>query len=494
MTDSRDPQNPAPPGFDIPDLDVSEAGRPRTKAPAQPTAAPAAPPAAAPQPSANPADQLFGAGMFDDDHFDAGAGSIELGSGHASGPQDLHSGGFDASHFGPGAGGAYAGGGLDDLDDDLHVVGPNLNLASYRPPAPSGGAMVPPPPGGPGTTPDRGLLEMDAAELAKIAGYGPAPSAIYLTPMYAWRVFSRQRELRVDIARLASELSNTEAARDQALANVVEALRPQLEADERFAQLMAPVKELDNVMRERSSALQSTNAEYRNAMARFEQEMTALDNQLEVKQKAVDAAQANHDARAQELARVEARHKRIQIEIRNFKQMATGGQSNAPLAPEHAAQIAPLEAQAAGLEPELAQRRAAVAQTRAVLDAAQREAQTIQQGKARVDGQRRQLDAQYRQQLDAAAAGVHDTEVQRRTLLADAARQVLHSGAFSIDDVAKSAIRQADAAVLRATTEHEKHLRALDTFDAEVATKGRNVAIGAAAGVVLLLIILILVL
>lgn len=475
MNDPRDPQNPGPPTFDIPDLDVSEAGRPVSRAPApQPSA-----PAPAPAQSSNPADNLFGSGMFDDDHFDAGGvGAIDLGSGHGGG-------------YGPGTSGVYSGGALDDLDDDLHAEAPSLKLASVHPPAPSGPSFAPPM--GPGAAPDRGTLGFDPLEIAGIGGYGVAPSAIYLTPMYAYRVFMRQRELRTTIARLTAELSNAEAARDQALANVTEALRPQIEADQRFAPLMAPLRELDGVMHERSAALSSANAQYQSAMTRFDEETAALDNQLGVKQKAADAAQATYDERATELGRVEARYKRIQIEIRNFRQQATGGQPNAPLAPEHAAQIAPLEAQAKALEPELTERRAVAAQARAVLDAAQREVQTIQQGKARVDGQRRQLDVQFRRELDSRAAGVHDAEAKRRSLLAEAARHVIHSGAFDIDEAAKHAIQRADAEVLRATTDHEKHLQALDAYDANVAKKGRTVAIAAAA-LLLLLFLLILVL
>ncbi|MCA9596744.1 MAG: hypothetical protein KC776_25690, partial [Myxococcales bacterium] len=100
MNDPRDPQNPGPPTFDIPDLDVSEAGRPVSRAPAPQPSAPA------PAQGSNPADNLFGSGMFDDDHFDAGGvGAIDLGSGHGGG-------------YGPGTSGVYSGGALDDLDDD----------------------------------------------------------------------------------------------------------------------------------------------------------------------------------------------------------------------------------------------------------------------------------------------------------------------------------------------------------------------------------------
>ena len=63
---------------------------------------------------------------------------------------------------------------------------------------------------------------------------------MYLTPAYAFRVLSRRRTLRLDLASAEAALSDAERTRDRLLGSLVEALAPALEADERMRAVLEP--------------------------------------------------------------------------------------------------------------------------------------------------------------------------------------------------------------------------------------------------------------
>lgn len=474
MTDENQPKSPFGDLVEIPDLDLSDAGRRHSGPAPAPSAAPRA--EAPPQPG-------------DDDPFDALSSGVTLG---ASGAADLLGAGFDEGHFGSDLqepSGGYSGGGFGDLDDDEPGVG-NLDLASYRPPAPAGGAPAAGAPWPTGESPERAFLQIDPLEIATVADYGPAPTGPHLTPLYALRVFQRQRVLRRELAQINAELTHLEAQRDELLAARGEALRPRLESDSRYAGVFEPLRALDQLAAERGQALQQTSAQVQQAAAAADAQKAEIDEKLAAR--AAPLAQATEAAQAAELEfkRVDARYKRFYIEVRGIRQ-AAGVEDGAPLPAEPAARVAQLEAQARQVQPELVARKNAAEQARAAVQSLEKEIAALHEAKKRIDAQQKRFEAGIRKQLDQRVAGAREAANARRTALADLYRKVLANRDDALDDATIAGMLHTDKAIERLALESEKRLRALDAFDSGGFTTGRNLAIGLAVALLVLLVILI---
>lgn len=65
-----------------------------------------------------------------------------------------------------------------------------------------------------GTTPEPQALRIDATDVERLAAYGDPGGPLLLAPLYAYRVFSRRRELARLHARARAQLSECEARRD----------------------------------------------------------------------------------------------------------------------------------------------------------------------------------------------------------------------------------------------------------------------------------------
>ncbi len=458
MADASDGK--PPPGFDIPDLDLSPPARP-VERPAQPDRAadpfdalevdgfPAspAPPAAAPAPG-------------NLDYFGAGA--------------------FDA----------------DDFDDPRQDGAALLDLADI----PTGGVAGASPEGErwpSGCSPDRSALSIDAADLERVARYGPPPRALYGTPAYAWRVLSRQRALRAELGRVEEELDAAERARDCLLGGMVEAVAPALEADERLRSVLEPVRQLDAVARERSQALASTDARYRAELAKLDAERAGFEQQADAQRQVVDQLEAEHDQRDEAFRRVEARLKRSQIELRNAQEAARqaldAAGPGAKLPPEHVTRIQGIEQQAGAVQPEVDQRRSERDAAQAELAAARRQLGEIERALRGVESRRRALDQQFGKQLDAETRDVHQAEREREAALGDAGRAVLAARApLVIDSAVLSQIRSADEGIERLARESELRLRALDVHDREAMRRGYTL-VAALVGLAVLVLVLMIV-
>ena len=468
------PHDPTKPG-DVPDLDLGPLVPRRAE-----TAKPAAPagPAPAPRPaSGGGAFDLFGGG-FDEDHFGSG-----------SGVSDLH--GQTASS------GAYDSGSMD-LDDDEQPGGLGLELSSYRPPAPEGATAPPGAPPAPPTAPppQRSLAPelpaVDASAAGLLARYGPAPSAIYLAPLYAFRVFTRQRELRADLARLNGEITAQERKLDELFAGVASAARPALGNDARFE----AVRQLESIAGERGAALSQTNEQFKAQNDQLEQQLAAVQEQLpplDAEKQRATAAVAEREA---ELGRVVAKQKRFLIEARSVKMSAlpAGSPPNTPLPADAAARIQALESQAAAVQPEVDQHKHALAEAQAALQTVRNHLGALGQHTRRIQDQQKALARQFQGQLSAANAGFSDAQRELTSALAEVGRGlVAQRDGLSLDPAALAAIGTGEANLRRLTESNALHLAALDAYDREAVKKGYLLVAGA-VGLVVISIVLAIVL
>jgi hypothetical protein len=334
-------------------------------------------------------------------------------------------------------------------------------------------------------------LPIDSAEVALIAGYGNAPNNALLAPVYAYRVLARRGPLKRAIAEHHAALVQAELARDTQLMQLATELRPVLEANEGFRRLLEPIREVERVATERNAALSEADAGYHEQMARFDAELAQLAEAVTNARAIYDHRRANAEGTEQELRRAEAKHQRVQIEIRGVMDIARQalGPAGGDMPPAEAARLAELQARATALEPELLRARSAHAAARSLQDQAQADLRRVQNQVGQVEREKGSAGSSLEKQLTARVAGVSEAEEQRRSALAEVARAALATrGGVAVPEPLLQALRGHDQTVDAQATRHETHVRALDSHDRERVKQG-VILVLSAAGIVLLSIL-----
>lgn len=378
---------------------------------------------------------------------------------------------------------------LDDEDEQLLVKGSNVELSQGTSPEATKRHRENWPHG---HTRPTDQLPIDPAEVTLTAGYGPTPGSALASPAYAYRVLSRRSPLKKATALHHTQLTAAELARDLELVRLSTDLRPALEANDAFRRLLEPVRDVERIAGERSAALSNADAGYREQMARFDEQLAQL-RQAEAKaatlcREKVDVAEGTQN----ELRRAEARHQRVQIEIRGVLDVARQalGPAGGDMAPEQAAKLAELQARAAAVAPEMTQ-------AKANHDAAAKEQDNAEAEVRRIQGQLRQVERQkagaassLEKQLSVRAHSASEAEKQRRDAMADVARAVLAArGAVPVPEPRLQALRDHDKNVDLNAIRLETHVRALHSYDRERVKQG-IILVLSVFGVVLLSILL----
>lgn len=331
-------------------------------------------------------------------------------------------------------------------------------------------------------------LPIDPAEVALVAGYGPAPSSALLAPAYAYRVYARRGLLRRAVREHHAALVQAEAARDAALATLTGELRQSLEGNEMFRRLLEPIRDIERLAGERQAALSQADTDYRERMAQFDgqlAELTARAQQLEAQ---IAEREAAGQATENELRRAEAKHQRVQIEMRGVMDLARRavGPAGGAMPPAQAAQLAELQARATALEPEVARANDSHRATTAALDQARAELREVGARTRALQRQKAAAGAGLEQQLSARTAGVGEAEQQRVEALAEIARAVLAGrGSVAVPAATLQALREHDAQVEARAVRLETHVRALDSQDRERVRQGVTLVLWALGLVVL---------
>ena len=435
MTDSQRP-NPLAPSFDVPDLELAPV--PRTVRQTGPMSArqPATAPAKA---TATAHDQLFGAS------FDFGDDLEDLEFGRSAQPT------FQLS--GEGA--------------------PRVAVAKRAAPTDAGPSW----PSGRAT--EASKLEIDPIELATLADYGDPPASVPLTLAYAYRVFTRQRELKRQLIPIAAECERAEFERQATLAELASALRPALEQNSEFRRFFAPLLELEQRATERGRALTAINAQLDADSGQLDAELARIAGQIAAEQRDEREAQRLYDEREANAKRAEAKFKRVQIEIRAVTQVAAqklgpqGGQIPDP----EAAQLAGLRHRAEALEPELAHTRAESEQAEQALQRLRAQLHALNQSERQIARNKQALGEAHQKQLAAHSPGLSETEIEQRAALLDLARALLASpGTVEIPEAWLERVRgvsdRADALVVRL----EMQRRAIASYDSKSARQGVRLA------------------
>ena len=343
-----------------------------------------------------------------------------------------------------------------------------------------------------GRTPPADQLSVDPREVALIADYGAAPRSALLAPVYAFRVFSRRKPLKQSLAEQHAALAAAELARDSSLMQLAVELRPALETHEAFKRSLDPVREIERLAAERSAALSQADSGYREQMAKFDAELSSLRAAESRARTQAREREATSHVSESELSRVEAKHQRVQIEIRGVMDLARQklGPAGGDLPPEHAAKLAELHSRAAAIEPDLTQAKAKHGSAIAALRQAESEAQHLLSQVRQLDRQKASAGATLGKQLNERAAGVTEAEKNLRDAMSEVARAVLGArGGVPVPEATLAALRQHDKQVEEHARRLETHVRALDSYDHERAKQG-IILVLSALGIVLLSILL----
>lgn len=369
------------------------------------------------------------------------------------------------------AGGVVLG---DDLDDFDMEAAPEIAVAvSLRPeketkPLPTG------------VTPDAEALAITSVDTFRAGGFGPAPAAWYLTPIYAVNVLRRRRQLRVETAALAKKLAAAEDARDAALDELAGTLWSRLEQDRRFDEVLERARAAEKEAAAAAEALASTNATFREELQRVDRARADLEQQRTARLEAEKLREQEHAQLERNLLRAEALLQRASIERRNGRQLEEQAAANkgARLPDGHAERMAALEAKLQELTRDVEQHRALVKEALAAVRQAQGETQHLTREIRRVDAERRALEAKYSHESSSRSAIVGTAERARRDARADVGRALLKVDVgASLPERELDALRAHDEVVRHLAREYLSHAKGIDAYDAQGYATGRTLLV-----------------
>lgn len=385
------------------------------------------------------------------------------------------------------AGGVVLG---DDLDD-LEMAGapPEIAVAVELHPAKT---SKPQPTG---VTPDAEALGITGVDAFRAGGFGPTPTAWYLTPAYAVNVLRRRRQLRTEVAALAKQLTAAEDARDTALDDLAGALWKKLEQDRRFDEVLERARSAEQEASAASAALASTDTTFRSELQRIDRARADLEQQRTARLEAERRREGEQAQQERDLARAEALLQRAAIEQRNgrrLEQQTAQPDSGVHLPEKHAERMAALAAQIPELTRDVERHRALVQEAQAAVRQAQGETQHLTRELRRLDAERRALETKHASESSSRSASAGAAERARRDARADVGRAMLRGDVgTSLPERELDALRGHDETVRQLAREHLSHAKGVDAFDEAAFARGRTLLVVAALLGVALLVLLV---
>ena len=376
-------------------------------------------------------------------------------------------------------------GDFGDFDDDLAGGGAS-GLEVSRSLAPTEEARQLPR----GVTPDATEFELSPDDIARVGGYGAAPTNIVTAVPYAWRVLLRRRALLADVKQARQRLDQAETERDLALGAVARSWRDRLRQDGRFQAVLETAGSADRQVETESQALAGANTQYRERAenlgtrrTELERERTTLIDVESQRETALTAREAEHQ-------RASAQLQRLQIVLRNAEQLeaqVADPTTGLTLPADHTATKAEAEAALPGAKANVQEHarrvKAATDHVKEARDATGAVTRKLRQ----LDTERRQLDAEFAKESHSRATLVADAQRVQRQAWAELARQLLavELGKEISNEDANELLAH-DASVARLAADNHRFLLALDSYDRAAVRRGFVASAVAAVLVVVL--------
>jgi hypothetical protein len=156
-------------------------------------------------------------------------------------------------------------------------------------------------------------LEVDARVVAE---YGDPPRSWILTPLYAWRVLRRQRELKAALVGRRSEAEHAATALEDALVAFIERVRPAAEKQPTYAVALEDLSRAEDMLRSRDRVLAADQDAHNSRLAQVDARLAKLEAELTQAQTDERVAATELSSAQGGLAREEAKLKRAETELR----------------------------------------------------------------------------------------------------------------------------------------------------------------------------------
>jgi hypothetical protein len=251
-------------------------------------------------------------------------------------PRTLGSGAPAKPVASPGVGGAVfdeddifspGGGAGESIELEMPLGGPGLGASA--PP----GKMAPAPAPAPipmvqvmRSSSGRAVaLSDDQVEARELADYGEAPTTFWQAPLYAYKVKTRQSELRRQLAERKADLARAEKAEQQARVAFGERARPIAEKLDAYSLALEPLAKAERVAMDRGGALSAEVEAHKGRLAVIDERVHGLEAEIQTakaEERDIEGKLAEAEGIRQ---RVEAKLKRAEIEIRNATSVAEAG-------------------------------------------------------------------------------------------------------------------------------------------------------------------------
>jgi hypothetical protein len=164
--------------------------------------------------------------------------------------------------------------------------------------------------------------EEDDAQARALANYGDLPKHWLLSPLYAYRVLTRQKELKGALVLRRDEATEAATMAEDALIACAERVRARAAADEKYKPMIASIMNAEDLLRSRDGALAKEQDAHAQRVAQIDARISAVEGELaaaQVDERRVAGELAEAEAALQ---RAEAKVKRAEIEMRNATEAA----------------------------------------------------------------------------------------------------------------------------------------------------------------------------
>jgi hypothetical protein len=165
----------------------------------------------------------------------------------------------------------------------------------------------------------------DTDEAIALADYGEKPTSLWQAPLYAYRVKTRQMELRQQLAERRSDLARARQAEEEAKIAFAERARPVAERAGAFRFALDAIVSAEGLMLQRDGALSVETASHRSRLSVIDERVAGLERELvtaKAEEREVEVNLAEAEAIRQ---RAEVKLKRAEIEVRNAAARVEGG-------------------------------------------------------------------------------------------------------------------------------------------------------------------------
>lgn len=157
----------------------------------------------------------------------------------------------------------------------------------------------------------------EEVEARTLAGYGDAPKTAFTAPFYAYKVYTRQKELRKALIGRREEAALSAQRAEDAMVTLGERVRPLAAQDPQSSRTLDELKRAEELMRSRDHSLAREHDAHTERLKSIDQRIASVEGELVAAQAAERKIAADLvDAQAS-LQRAETRSKRAEIEIRN---------------------------------------------------------------------------------------------------------------------------------------------------------------------------------